>query len=93
MSKVRIGVVGLGFFAQNQLEAWRVIEKAEIAAVCDRDPAKVEAARQRYGVERGYTDVAEMLADGGIDAVDVATTPPSLRSIVEQVARAGMAVI
>jgi len=93
MSKVRIGVVGLGFFAQNQLEAWRVIEGAEIAAVCDRDPAKVEAARQRYGVERGYTDVAEMLADDAIDAVDVATTPPSHRAIVEQVARAGRAVI
>jgi predicted dehydrogenase len=93
MKKVRIGVVGLGFFAQNQLEAWRVIEGAEIAAVCDRDPAKVEAARQRYGVERGYTDVAEMLADGGIDAVDVVTTPPSHRAMVEQVAGAGVAVI
>lgn len=93
MSKVRIGVVGLGFFAQNQLEAWRVIEGAEIAAVCDRDPAKVEAARRRYGVERGYTDVAQMLAEGGIDAVDVATTPPSHRAIVELVAQAGKAVI
>jgi D-apiose dehydrogenase len=93
MSTVRIGVVGLGFFAQNQLEAWRVIEGAEIAAVCDRDPGKVEAARQRYGVERGYTDVARMLADGGLDAVDVATTPPSHRAVVEQAARAGTAVI
>jgi len=93
MSKVRIGVVGLGFFAQNQLEAWRVIEGAEIAAVCDWDPVKVEAARQRYGVERGYTDVAEMLANGDIDAVDVVTTPPSHRTIVEQVAQAGKAVI
>jgi len=93
MSKVRIGVVGLGFFAQNQLEAWRVVEGVELAAVCDRDPEKVEAACRRYGVEHGYTDVAEMLADGGIDAVDVATTPPSHRSIVEQVAQAGKAVI
>ncbi len=93
MSKVRIAVVGLGFFAQNQLEAWRVIEGAELVAVCDRDPAKVEAARRRYGVARGYTDVAEMLAEGGIDAVDVATTPPSHRAVVEQVAAAGRAVI
>jgi len=93
MSKVRVGVVGLGFFAQNQLEAWRVIEDAELVAVCDRDPGKVEAARRRYGVDRGYTDVARMLAEGGIDVVDVATTPPSHRAIVEQVAEAGRAVI
>jgi predicted dehydrogenase len=93
MSKVRIGVVGLGFFAQNQLEAWRVIEGAEITAVCDRDPDKVQAAGLRYGVKRGYSDVAQMLADGNIDVVDVATTPPSHRAIVEQVAQAGKAVI
>lgn len=93
MSTLRIGIVGLGFFAQNHLEAWRVIGGAELAAVCDRDPAKVSAARHRYGVERGYTDLAEMLADGGVDAVDVATTAPSHRPIVEQVARAGKAVI
>jgi predicted dehydrogenase len=75
MSKVASVSSASGFFAQNQLEAWRVIDGVEIAAVCDQDPAKVEAARQRYGVERGYTDVAEMLSAGGIDAVDVATTP------------------
>jgi predicted dehydrogenase len=85
--------VGLGFFAQNHLEAWRVIDGVEIAAVCDRDPAKVEAARARFPVPRGFTDLSAMLAEAPLDAVDIATTAPSHRALVEEVARAGKAAI
>jgi predicted dehydrogenase len=91
MSTLRVGVVGLGFFAQNHLEAWRVIDGVELTAVCDRDETKVAAAQERFGIAKGFIDADAML--DAVDALDIATTAPSHRALVEQAARAGKAVI
>ena len=44
---LRGGLIGCGFFAQNHLNAWRDIAGVELAAVCDSDRAKAEAARDK----------------------------------------------
>jgi predicted dehydrogenase len=45
---MRGALIGCGFFAQNHLNAWRDIKAdgIELVAVCDRDPAKAEAAQR-----------------------------------------------
>lgn len=80
------GLIGCGFFAVNQLHAWRDIEAegaARIVAVCDRDPGRLEMARKNFGIERLYADAAEMMAKEKLDFVDIATTAPSHRALVE----------
>lgn len=86
----RAAVIGCGFFAQNHLHAWRDIEEVELVAVCDRDLARAEAARQRFAVPRAYTDAAAMLAAERLDFVDIVTTMPSHRALAELSARHGV---
>jgi predicted dehydrogenase len=80
---LQVGLIGCGFFAQNHLHAWRDIPGVELVAVCDQDRAKAEAARQRFGVPRAYHDAASMLAAERLDFVDIVTTMPSHRGLVE----------
>ena len=47
---LRGAVIGCGFFAANQMNAWRDIEGAAIAAVCDRDAARLDTAGERFGI-------------------------------------------
>src|SRR3546814_9513534 len=44
---LRGGLIGCGFFAANQLHAWRDQAGAEIVAICDTDPARLAATGER----------------------------------------------
>ncbi|MFW2542418.1 Gfo/Idh/MocA family protein [Primorskyibacter sp. 2E107] len=90
---MKIALIGCGFFAQNQLHAWRDIEGAEVVAVCDRDAARLSETSQAFAIARRYTDAEAMFAEGGFDAVDIATTVASHRPLVELAARHGVHVI
>lgn len=90
---LRIALIGCGFFARNQLHGWADVEGADVVALCDRDRGRLDAAGDDFGIECRYTDAAEMLAVGGFDAVDIATTVPSHRALVEMAADAGLHVI
>ncbi len=76
-------LIGCGFFANNHLNAWRDVEGAEIVAVCDRDRAKTEATAQRFGIPKVYGDAREALEGEKPDFVDIVTTSPSHRPLVE----------
>ena len=90
---MRGALIGCGFFAQNQLHAWRDIAGVEIVALCDRDPARLSASAKTFGISRTYSDAAQMFAEGGFDFVDIATTAPSHRPLVEMAAQAGVHII
>jgi predicted dehydrogenase len=86
-------LIGCGFFAHNQLHGWADVTGAEIVAICDRDETRLAEAGEAFGIDRRYTDAAEMFAEGGFDFVDIATTVPSHRPLVEMAAAAGVHVI
>jgi len=81
-SKLRLGVIGCGFFAQNHLNAWKEIPEVEIVAVCDRDAERAEAARERFHAARAYTDPEVMLRTEPLDFVDIVTTMETHRALV-----------
>lgn len=89
----RFAVIGTGFFAQNHLHAWAEIPEVELVAVCDVDDARVQAAARDFG-GRAYTDAAELFAaHPELDFVDIATTAPTHRMMVELAAQHGVAAI
>lgn len=90
---MKIAVIGCGFFAMNQLHGWKGIEGAEVVALCDRDSARLAVAAELCGDARTYTDAEAMMADGGFDVVDIATTVSSHRPLVELAARHNVHVI
>jgi D-apiose dehydrogenase len=91
--KLRMALIGCGFFAQNHLHSWASIPDVEIVAVCDRDAAKAETAQKTFGAARAYTDAAEMFANEQLDFVDIATTMQTHLTLVEMAAAHGVHVI
>jgi predicted dehydrogenase len=51
--------------------------------VCDQDRGRAEARAAEFGVERVYTDVADMLEREPLDCVDIATRPSSHAGLVD----------
>jgi predicted dehydrogenase len=72
MNPVRFGIVGLGnmgaIHARNLLAG--DVPGAELAAVCDVDPARLTAYAPKT---RTFSDLDQMIASGAIDALLVAT--------------------
>ena len=74
-SRARIAVIGTGWWATaTHIPAIREHPDAELVALCDVSPERVQAAAATYGVERTYTDHRALLAAERPDAVVVATT-------------------
>ena len=88
----RFALIGCGFFAQNHLHAWTEIPEVELVAVCDIDPERAAAAAAQFG-GRAYTDAAELFRNEELDFVDIATTAPTHRMMVELAAEHGVAAI
>jgi len=83
---LNVALIGCGFFAQNQLRAWRAIEGVKVVALCDTDPINLNATGEEFSIKRQYTNAAEMFQDGGFETVDIATTVSSHRVLVEMAA-------
>ncbi|MBB4568843.1 Gfo/Idh/MocA family protein [Rhizobium leucaenae] len=86
MTELKGALIGCGFFAINQMHAWKDVKGAEVVAICDRDPQRLKIVGDQFGIERRYSDAAALFADGGFDFVDIATTVQSHRALVEMAA-------
>lgn len=93
MTELRGALIGCGFFAINQMHAWKDVDGAGIVAICDRDPERLKIVGDQFGISRRYSDAAAMFADGGFDFVDIATTVASHRALVEMAAANGIPAI
>jgi UDP-N-acetylglucosamine 3-dehydrogenase len=73
MNRLRIGVIGLGWFGEIHCDAIMGIPNLELAALCTRTPERLAALAQKYGVHKTYRDYNDLLADPAIDAVSIVT--------------------
>ena len=90
---LRGALIGCGFFAQNHLHAWRDISGVRLVAVCDSDLQKARKASIDFGGPQAYADAAELFEHERLDFVDIVTTMPSHRALVELAARHRVPVI
>ena len=63
-------LVGAGYFARFQAEAWRRIPAAEIVAVADAAPGKARALADEFGIASAYGSAEEALDRERPDFVD-----------------------
>lgn len=65
-NSLRMAVAGAGGSGQRHAQAIKELEGAELAAVCDIDPAKARELAEKHGIWRYGTDLAVMFTEGGM---------------------------
>ena len=73
MDRLRIGVIGLGWFGEIHCDTIVGIPNLELAALCTRTPDRLAELAQKFNVGKTYRDYREMIADPDIDAVSIVT--------------------
>jgi predicted dehydrogenase len=71
MNPIRAAIVGCGRIADLHALGYRGLDDARIVAVCDTNRKLAQERAGEWGVERVYSDYRELLADFGIDLVEL----------------------
>lgn len=69
MSKIKVGIIGMGYIGESHIEAVRRIGLCELYAVADTNAELAKKKADYYGIEKCYSTVDELLNDPEIDAV------------------------
>ena len=70
---IRFGVIGYGYWGPNIVRNLRGLDSAKVVAVCDKNPASLQRAKQAYPDLTVTTDCQELLSSTDIDAIAVIT--------------------
>jgi predicted dehydrogenase len=79
---LRVACVGAGYFSRFHHHAWRSLDGVTLAALCDRDRARADAAAAQFGIARVFTDFEAMLDAVEPALVDIVTPPASQAALV-----------
>ena len=77
MNKIKVGVVGCGYWGPNLIRNFRALADAHLKTMCDMSQARLKHLKSLYPEVECETDFARMLASSGLDAVVVATSVKS----------------
>lgn len=64
---LKIGLVGVGGISHSHIDAWEKMEDANLIAMCDIRPERME----KFPDKHLYTDFDEMLANEEFDVIDI----------------------
>ncbi len=71
-SRLSVGVIGAGYWGPNLIRNFSACPTTQVAAVCDANPARLEAICRQFGHVKRVASVDELL-ELNIDAVAIAT--------------------
>jgi UDP-N-acetyl-2-amino-2-deoxyglucuronate dehydrogenase len=92
MEKVKTGIIGCGKGAHLHAQALKNLPASIFTAVYSRSINKAEAFAKQYGV-RACSNIEEMVADAGVEAVIICTPHPAHAETAVKAAKAGMHVL
>lgn len=92
-ARLRGAVIGTGYSASHQLQAWADIDTVDIVAIAGRDRGRTAARASEFGVPTAYDDYRKMLASETLDFVDIATPPDTHEVFVSAAAARGVHVL
>jgi predicted dehydrogenase len=91
--KVRVAVVGAGFFGELHAHTYSSNPLANLVAIVDVDVERAKAVAKTYNVKSYYHDVEELLAKEEVDAISVATPETQHMAPAVAAAKAGKHVL
>jgi predicted dehydrogenase len=90
---VNLAIVGTGGMAHAHAKAYSTMPDVKLVAACDILPDRVKEFAKEFSIKNVYTDVDLLLAQKGIDAVDVVTPDSSHASVSLKVIARGKHVL
>jgi UDP-N-acetylglucosamine 3-dehydrogenase len=89
MKKTNVGVIGVGTWGVNHIEAYRSLPQAEVIAVADSLPKRAQEIASTYNIPYWFDNCEELCALNELDAVSVVTPESEHVKPVEVAAKAG----
>ena len=71
MKKLRIGLVGAGNIANTHLDSYAKNPNAQVVAICDINEDRLNETADKYGIEKRFSNIEDMLKNTELDAADV----------------------
>lgn len=68
-----IGICGCGYWGMNYVRVFSELPETEVIAVCDQDPARLQAVQSRFPTVKLCTNIDELLQMDSIRAVVIST--------------------
>ena len=73
MSKIRVGIIGVGRISDLHYLGYKANPKAELYAISDVNEGLLQRRVHEWGVKNAYPDYRRLLEDSKVDAVEVIT--------------------
>jgi predicted dehydrogenase len=90
---VGVALLGYGAIGYEHGQAIRATPGLELRVACDRNPKRLEAAREAFPGLRIATEIESVMADDTIQAVVVGTPPNTHAALSQQLLAAGKHVV
>ena len=81
MSKLRVGIIGLGGIARSHCSAIAELDSVEVVAVADFFEEKQRQYMDQYNIAKGYSTHTELLEDPEVDSIYMYTDGGASRGI------------
>jgi len=91
-STINVGVIGVGIGAFH-VRAYQLLQDVKVAAICDIDEQRGQAAAKQFNVEKFYNHSSLLFADPKIDAVSICVPNDFHASISVAAVKAGKHVL
>jgi predicted dehydrogenase len=89
MRKVRVGVVGLGYWGPNLARTFAALPGAQLEWLCDQDETIRKEMAQKYPATRLTSEFDDLLNDSMLDAIVIATPAVTHSDLVARALGAG----
>ena len=81
---IGIGQVGIGYWGKNLLRNFQALPDADVVLACDQNSDILDRVAQQYPTLATTSRYEDLLEDGAIDAVVIATETPQHFAMAEQ---------
>ena len=93
MKKIKIAIIGTGFWANYQVPAWFELENVEIVAVYNRSINKALELAGKYSIPSVYDDIDLLFKEQQPDLVDIITDVDTHAMFTSKAVKNGVGVI
>jgi len=88
LDRLRLSLIGCGFWGRNHARVYSELPSVELVAVCDTDASKAQSVAEKHGSE-WLADPYKLLSRPDIEAVSICTPTTTHAAVAIEAARRG----